>query len=92
MLHGSARKMSVYQLISDAGDPVSICKQLQGGKVQFLKKRTEVFVAYLGPDKPKKKQFQGAFFLTALPDIALQILSQLYIFQTFTKHRKKVSI
>ena len=88
MSHGSARKTSVYQLISDAGDPVSIHKQPQEGRFSFSKKRTEVFTVYLGKTN-QRKTISGGFFLTGLPDITLQNLSQLYIFQSVTKHRKK---
>ena len=89
MSHGGARKTSVYQLISDVGDPVSICKQLQEGRFNFSKKKDRGICGLFRPNKSKKNNFRGAFFLTALPNIALQILSQLYIFQSSTKHRKK---
>ena len=39
------KKMSVYQLTLDAGDPVSICKQLPEGWL-ISQEKTEVLMAY----------------------------------------------
>ena len=50
---------------------MSICNQLHI-------KRTGKFVVYFDETRQKKGQLQGASFLTASPDLALQILSQLY--------------
>ena len=82
-------KTSVYQLISDMGDPVGIHKQFQEGRFNFSKKGHRYsWPIWARQAKEKKTVSRGIFLSHCIAQHStLNFITALH-FSSFTKHRK----